>query len=130
METNKKYIVVEDLEVYSLSRELSRIAWNIYGDLDWKMQKVIVEQFIRSTDSIGANIAEGYSRFHYLDKIKFYYNARASFSECYNHWLSLLIERKLITSQVYDEFSKIANILSLKLNNFITATYRSRNTSN
>ncbi|GIV44793.1 MAG: hypothetical protein KatS3mg035_1916 [Bacteroidia bacterium] len=29
------------------------------------------DQFVRATDSIGANIAEGYGRFHYLEKLKF-----------------------------------------------------------
>ena len=39
MATNA-YISLKDLEVYKLSRELSRIAWKIYEKLDWKTQKI------------------------------------------------------------------------------------------
>lgn len=66
----KKYIVLQDLEVYKMARELSAIGWEIYDKLDWQDRKTMGDQFIRSTDSVGANIAEGYGRFHYLDKIR------------------------------------------------------------
>lgn len=78
MEIKKKYILLADLEVYRLARELSRIGWEIYEVLDWRIKKITGDQFIESTDSVGANIAEGYGRFHYLDRIKFLYNSRAS----------------------------------------------------
>jgi len=80
------------------------------------------DQFIRSTDSIGANIAEGYSRFHYLDKVRFYYNARASQSEATDHWLDLLFERKKISQDIFEEFSSVSKDLQIRLNNFITHT--------
>ncbi|HRZ29314.1 MAG TPA: four helix bundle protein [Candidatus Paceibacterota bacterium] len=44
-------------------------------------QIIIGTQFITAIDSIGANIAEGCGRFHYLDKNKFMYNARGSLME-------------------------------------------------
>ena len=69
MEAPKRsYILLQDLEVYKLSRELSRIGWEMYEKLNWQDKKVIGDQFITSTDSIGANIAEGYARYHYLDR--------------------------------------------------------------
>ena len=85
--SNKKYILLKNLEIYQLARELSKIGWEIYQKLDWKTKKINGDQFIEATDSIGANIAEGYNRFHFLDKIKFYYNARSSLSEACYHWL-------------------------------------------
>lgn len=72
------YIKLEDLKTYKLTRRLSTEAWGIYTTLDYQQKKIIGDQFIRASDSIGANIAEGYGRFHYLDKCKFYYNARGS----------------------------------------------------
>ena len=72
-----KYITLENLEAYKLSRKLSKISWNVYEKFDWRIKKIIGDQFIESTDSGGANIAEGYGRFHFLDKVKFYYNASA-----------------------------------------------------
>jgi len=122
----KKFIPVKDLEVYELAREISKIAWEIYQDLDWQDRKTMGDQFLTATDSTGANIAEGYSRFHYLDKIKFYYNARASLSEANDHWIELLKESKKIKSELYKKFKLNAKELGIKLNNFIASTYKAK----
>ncbi len=126
METNrsKNYIKLEDLEVYKLARGLSKIGWGIYDSLDWNIKKINGGQFIESTDSVGANIAEGYGRFHYLDKIKFYYNSRASLSECNNHWIELLKERNKVKEEDYKEFKEITQKLLVKLNRLISATFQ------
>lgn len=123
----KKYIKLQDLEVYQLAKELSRMGWAIYSKLNWQDKKIMGDQFIEATDSTGANIAEGYSRFHYLDKIKFYYNSRASLAECNDHWLEFLYERKKLDEKKYKEFKVIAEKLSIKLNNLIASNYKSRN---
>ena len=121
-----KYISLKDLEVYKLSRELSWTAWKIYEDLNWQDRKIMGDQFIESIDSVGANIAEGYRRYHYLDKIKFYYISRGSLSEGCDHWLELLFERGKITEDTINGLKMTAQKLSLKLNNFINSTYRSK----
>lgn len=122
----KNYILLENLEVYQLSKELSRIGWDIYKSLDWQVKKIIGNQFIEATDSIGANIAEGYGRFHFLDRIKFYYNARASLLECSEHWVELLNKRGMVNKEQYEQFKNISRELSIKLNNFISSTYNSK----
>jgi len=116
------YIPVKDLKVYQLARKLSAMAWDIYSKMSFEEKKVIGDQFMRSTDSIGANIAEGYSRFHYLDKVRFYYNARASQSEAGDHWLELLFERNKITREFFDEYKSLSKDLQIRLNNFIKST--------
>jgi len=126
METNK-FIQVKDLVVYQLARKLSFLAWKIYEKMDWHLQKILGDQFITSTDSIGANIVEGYGRFHFRDKIKFYYISCASMSESVSHWLELLFERNKITINKYNEFRIVADELQIKLNNFITTTYNQIN---
>lgn len=126
MEQKSKYIELENLELYKLSRELSAIAWDIYSLLSWQDKKIMGNQFIESTDSVGANIAEGYGRFHYLDRIKFYYNSRASYLESGNHWVSLLFERGKIDQVVFKNYTQIGKKFLLKLNNFIAATYKSK----
>lgn len=65
----REYITLEKLEAYQLARELSRIAWEIYIELPYEVKWKTGLQFVDSTDSVGANIAEGYGRFHYLDKV-------------------------------------------------------------
>jgi four helix bundle protein len=114
------------LIVYQLSRELSRIGREIYRRLDWKQQKIIGDQFITATDSVGANIAEGYARYHFLDRIKFYHQARASLAEAAEHWLQLLCERNMVDMKMAKQYTKIASELSLKLQNFITSTARAK----
>lgn len=130
MEIKKQYITLEDLEVYKLAQELSGIGWEIYSVFDWQTKKITGDQFIESTDSVGANIAEGYGRFHYLDKIKFYYNARASLMECNNHWIEILRKRDKLNQAKYEKFKEVAQKLSIKLNNFISSTYKSKNLGN
>ena len=122
----KIYLTLESLEVFQLSKQLSSVCWNIYKTLDWKVIKDLKEQFIDSSDSVGANIAEGYGRFHYLDRIKFMYNARGSLLES-KYWFDLLIDRKLLKDDsLLKDYLKIFNELKSKLNNFINSIYKNR----
>jgi four helix bundle protein len=118
----KNYITVKELKVYQLSRELSTIAWEIYSKMKWDEKKIIGDQFIRSIDSVGANIAEGYNRYHYLDKVRFYFFSRASLAEAIEHWTELLNERKMISSEKYNQLITIYKDLQIRLNNFIRQT--------
>jgi len=103
---SQNFIELKELEVYQLSRKLSSIAWKIFCRMNFEDKKHIGDQFLRSVDSIGANIAEGYGRFHYLDKVRFYYNSRGSHFEAFTHWLELLIEREKISEVILNENSK------------------------
>ena len=119
---SQNYIELKKLEIYQLSRQLSTIAWRLFCRFDFLDKKHIGDQFLRSVDSVGANIAEGYGRFHYLDKVRFYYNERASHFEAFTDWLELLLEREKISKEEFDTISSKASILQIKLNNFITIT--------
>ncbi|MFO7826993.1 MAG: four helix bundle protein [Bacteroidales bacterium] len=119
----KEFVEAKDLKVYQLARQLSKLAWEIYESLSWQDKKIMGDQFIESTDSVGANIIEGYGRYHYLDKIRFYYIARASLNESAIHWLELLLDRNKINHEQYKEMIDVAKDLQVKLNNFIGSTY-------
>lgn len=121
-----KYIALENLEAYKLSRKLSKISWNAYEKFDWRIKKIIGDQFIESTDSSSANIAEGYGRFHFLDKVKFYYNARGSLFES-KHWLDLLFERNLVNKDFVKNYEKIYKELSVVLNGLIKSLMKAKN---
>lgn len=118
----KTYIPLKELKVYQLARQLSTKAWIVYSKMNFEDKKHIGDQFIRSVDSVGANIAEGYHRFHYLDKCRFYYNSRASLAEAMEHWLELLLEREKISNETFNEFIVIYKDLQIRLNNFISQT--------
>ncbi|MDD2656840.1 MAG: four helix bundle protein [Patescibacteria group bacterium] len=124
---NGGYIKLGKLFVYKISIELCDMGWKIYELLDWKDRKILGDQFIRAVDSNAANIAEGYGRYHYLDRIKFYYNARASLLES-KHWTLLLYKRKKIDEERYNEFLKLAEQVSFELNKFIKTSYNSKKT--
>jgi len=116
------------LEVYKLSLKLSDIIWQIYIDLSNDLKYNIGSQVIRSIDSIGANIAEGYGRFHYKDSVKFYYNARGSLWES-KHWIHLMYKRSLIEKKEYEQIIKILEVLGKKLNGFIKSV-KNKNVAN
>jgi len=122
----QRYIPLKELVVYQISRELSRAAWDIYATMNYEQKKIMGDQFIRATDSVGANIVEGYGRFHYLDQVRFYYIARASLQEAFFHWLELMYEREWISEDIYNPLSERATQLQVKLNNFITTTKKQK----
>lgn len=117
----KNYIPLNKLKLYQVAIELCDLTWNIYQKLDWQMKKIMGDQFVTSTDSHAANIAEGYGRYHYADKNKFYYNARASLLEG-KHWVLLLLKRKLIKKEVFDNYFQKANFCNRELNKMIQRT--------
>jgi four helix bundle protein len=123
MESKSKYIPLKELDIYQLSRKLSSKAWSIYQRLDYHLRKNWGDQMISSIDSVGANIAEGYARFHFLDRIKFYYIARASLSESVEHWVDLGLERKIVLQEEFEEIYSISKNLQIKLNRQIKISY-------
>ena len=120
------YLSLNDLKTYQLSCEYADECWNVYMVLSWQLKKIFGDQMITSVDSVGANIAEGYGRFHFLDKIKFYYNARGSLLES-KHWLDLFLKRKIINKEKYDQLMCIYYNIHLGLNGLINSVYKNKN---
>ena len=114
---------LKDLEVYALACEIADDAWIIYERLIWQDKKIMGDQFIESVDSISANIAEGFGRFHYLDKNKFNLNARGSLFEAMD-WLQKLFKRGKISESEYKNLEGKLKNLGIKLNNYIQSTRR------
>lgn len=110
-----------NLKVYQNALELSELGWEIYLRLSQEVKFGMGNQFIRAIDSIGANIAEGYGRFHYRDKVKFYYNARGSLWES-KHWLLLLFKRDFIDKETFEYLLSRLNQAGKQLNGFIAST--------
>jgi len=119
------YVKLGDVFVYKISVELCDKGWSIYKDMNWQIKKVIGDQFIRAIDSIAANIAEGYGRYHYLEKIKFYYYSRGSLLEV-KHWSFLIYRRKIITKDIFDSILKLTNLIHYNLNKLIQSCYKTK----
>lgn len=81
----------------------------------------IVSQLRRASISVTSNIAEGFSRYHYADRVRFYYMSRGSLSEVQNQ---LLASRDLgyITEVEYTGFKKSIDLVCAILNGLIQST--------
>ncbi len=82
----------EDLEVWQMGKEIVKEVYKLTKDFPKEETFGLVTQIKRAALSIPANIAEGFGRYHYLDKAKFYLNARGSLHELKSH---LLIAQEL-----------------------------------
>ncbi len=75
-------------------------------------------QLIRSADSIGANIVEGYGRAHRLDGLRFYSIARGSLEETM-YWIRRSKESHLISESLGKQWLSRYKLLSVSINRFI-----------
>jgi len=113
---------IYELDVYKLAEELSDLIWYASDKWSVKAQNTIGYQIIRSSDSIAANLAEGYGRYTPADRKKFYLYARGSFEET-KAWLRKALRRKVISSdQEAAKYKGIVEELGPKLNAFIKTT--------
>ncbi len=110
-----------ELDVYNLSEKLSDYIWYDFDKWPAKAQNTIGYQVIRSSDSIAANIAEGYGRYSPADRKKFYRYSRGSFEET-KAWLRKLNRRKIVSNNELKKYTEIINELGPKLNAFINST--------
>ncbi len=71
----------EDLECYQLALQVLREAYRVARSLPPEEKYNLADQMRRAAASVVLNIAEGYGRYHYLDSLRFYYQARGSLYE-------------------------------------------------
>ncbi|MES2109978.1 MAG: four helix bundle protein [Bacteroidota bacterium] len=88
-----------DLEVWKKARILRNNITELVKSFPNEERYRLVDQIIRSSRSIGNNIAEGHGRFHYLDVSRFLINARGSAAETIDH-LIIAFDNKLIDESV------------------------------
>lgn len=115
------YLKVTDIEAYNISFELSNHVWGLVNRWSWLAQKTIGAQFIDAADSISANIAEGFGRYHKKDKIKFYHYSRGSTSESIN-WLEKSFRGKIVNEEQYDQIKIELEKLPKAINSLIKYT--------
>lgn len=108
----------EKLDIYQLSEKLADMIWDIVVKWPAIAQRTVGEQMIRSSDSIGANIAEGSGRGTAADNRRFLRMARGSLYET-RHWLRRAHRRKLLTPTHTEQLSPIIVELTPKLNAYI-----------
>jgi four helix bundle protein len=112
------YYNLEDLEVYQLAETFSNDIWFLVGEWDYFARDTIGKQIVRSADSIGANIAEGYGRYHYKENRNFCYFSRGSILET-KGWLKKAQARNLISDDQFNELFQKLQTIHIKLNSYL-----------
>jgi len=119
--------LLEDMSVYQLEVEHADRIWEIVSRWNFFEKDTVGKQLTRAFDSIGANIAEGFGRFHYGDKIKFYYYARGSAFES-QYWIKRAYTRKLISEKDASSFLQSLQQINKELNTLIKVLKKKKNT--
>lgn len=120
-EPAKKYLKLEDINAYVIASELGDVVWDLVSKWDWFAKRTIGAQLVDSIDSIAANIAEGFGRYHKKDKQKFYYNSRGSAYES-AHWIKKARQRRLIDDKQFDFTMDRLQTLPKSINQLIKYT--------
>ena len=117
----RKYLKLNVISGYKMAFHLSNYVWNIVVQWDYFAKDTIGKQFMRSVDSISANIAEGFGRFTKNDKIHFYRYSFGSMKESLD-WNEKARRRGLLSQSEYDHILKELNTLPREIHNLINFT--------
>jgi len=114
----KKTSTFEDLTVWQRCRELRTKVSNLVKSFPKNEQYRLVDQMVRASRSVTANIAEGYGRYHYQENIQFCRQARGSLYESLDHFIVALDERYIKQSELEEFRTEIFESVKI-LNGYI-----------
>ncbi len=108
---------LEELRVLREAEAVADAVWHEVVRWEPFPRQVVGEQLSRAADSIGANIAEAFGRFHYGEKLQLLYYARGSLFET-KYWLNRVLARNLMASdQAQGHISRLTD-MACQLNAF------------
>ncbi|MFC1780458.1 four helix bundle protein [Patescibacteria group bacterium] len=110
---------LDSFEIYQLAKKLAVYIYGITKEFPKDEKFGLTSQIRRCVSSIGANIAEGYGRYHYKDEVRFDHIARGSLFELHFH-IELAREFGYISTTELDEVLRMGRNLGIKLNNYIS----------
>lgn len=120
---------VENLQKLDVWKKAKEFAISIYKEviplLPPEEKWGLAQQLRFSSQSIPANIAEGFGRFYYQDNIRFCYIARGSLEETISH-LILANELSYIPKEIFISISNRGDDLLRLLNGYISYLKRSK----
>lgn len=108
---------LEELRVLRDAEAVADGIWQRVVQWDLFARDVVGEQLAQAADSIGANIAEAFGRFHYGEKIQFLYYARGSLFET-KYWLNRARTRNLMPVAQMEDYASRLTDLARQLNAF------------
>lgn len=107
-----------ELEAWKQARKMRNSITELVKTFPAEEKYRLTDQIIRSSRSIGNNLAEGHGRFHYQDNIRFCILARGSLSETLDHMI-IAFDDKIISEGTLQQFkTEYDNCLKI-LNGYI-----------
>ena len=119
----KKYLKLGEITAYKIAFHLSNYVWDVVIAWDWFAKKTVGSQFVEAVDSVSANIAEGFGRYHKKDKIKYYIYSKGSTQESFD-WNEKSKVRKLLTPEQYKHIFTELNKLPKEINQLVKNTHQ------
>ena len=107
-----------DLEAWKKSRLLRNQISLLVKTFPVQETYRLTDQIIRSSRSIGNNIAEGHGRCHYNDSKKFFTTARGSASETIDH-LIIALDERYIDDETFESLKIICEECMKLINGYI-----------
>jgi four helix bundle protein len=114
----------EELRVLKTAEAIADGIWREVVRWDSFARDVVGGQLARAADSIGANIAEAFGRFHFGEKLQFLYYSRGSLFET-KYWLNRSLERSLMLATHAQKYATQLTDVARQLNSF-AATLKSQ----
>jgi four helix bundle protein len=108
-----------ELKVWQKARALTNDIFELVKSFPPEEKYRLVDQIIRSSRSIGANIAEGHGRFTYKEQIRYCMQARGSNSETLNHFIDAL-DCTYISEESYLLYKTRIEEVERMINGYIT----------
>ncbi|MFN8495877.1 MAG: four helix bundle protein [Caldilineaceae bacterium] len=120
---------LEDMKILQEAETICDTLWDIVQTWDRFAQDTVGAQIVRAADSIGANIAESYGRYHYGEKIQFLYYSRGSIFET-KYWFRRCERRRLIPPDTVKTYADQLEKLARGVNALINSLRYQRKTNN
>lgn len=104
--------------------QLGEDVWEIVKSWDYFGKDTMGKQLIRASDSVAANLSEGFGRYHFKEAKNFSYYSRGSLFET-RTWLTKAKNRSYLDDEKYESLIKTIDVIAVKLNNYINSIGRS-----
>src|SRR3989344_3944928 len=104
MNNTNKIKSFTDLVAWQKAHELKVLIYKVTKDFPKEETYALTDQMRRSASSVSANIAEGFGRQGYKEKVHFYYNSQGSLTELKDH----LLTTRDVNYMDLDNFNKLA----------------------
>src|SRR3972149_1324478 len=117
----KIFLSLHDVQPYKTAFNLSNYVWEIVIKWDYFAKDTVGKQFVKSVDSISANIAEGFGRYFKKDKINFYRYSNGSVKESFD-WNEKAKVRNLINKDEYQHIFGELQKLPKEINQLVKIT--------